>query len=134
LIWTREEDIQHDVYRPVATTRIKAGLDASGNLIAWQQRIVSPSVFGTNPGLAPPQKVDPTSVEGSADKRYTIPNFLVDLIVIEVVLGDAAFGDVDRAEEPRCQAKIHAALHLRDDGIGIHDGAAIDHDRYAMDA
>jgi isoquinoline 1-oxidoreductase beta subunit len=80
LIWTREEDIQHDVYRPVSATRIKAGLDAAGNLVAWQQRIASPSISGMNPGFGPPQKVDSTSVEGSADKRYTIPNFLVDYV------------------------------------------------------
>jgi isoquinoline 1-oxidoreductase beta subunit len=80
LIWTREEDIQHDLYRPVSSTRIKAGIDASGKLVAWQQRIASPSVFGTNPGFAPPMKVDSTSVEGSADKRYAIPNFTVDYV------------------------------------------------------
>jgi isoquinoline 1-oxidoreductase subunit beta len=80
LIWTREEDIQHDVYRPVSTTRIKAGLDSTGNLVAWQQRIASPSIFGMNPGFGPPKKVDDSSVEGSADKRYSIPNFLVDYV------------------------------------------------------
>ena len=80
LIWTREEDVQHDVYRPVSTTRIKAGLDSTGNLVAWQQRIASPSIFGMNPGFGPPQKVDDSSVEGSADKRYSIPNFLVDYV------------------------------------------------------
>jgi isoquinoline 1-oxidoreductase beta subunit len=80
LIWTREEDIQHDVYRPVSTTRIKAGLDSTGNLVAWQQRIASPSIFGMNPGFGPPQKIDNSSVEGSADKRYSIPNFLVDYV------------------------------------------------------
>jgi len=80
LIWTREEDVQHDTYRPVSTTRIKAGLDASGKLVAWQQRVASPSIFGMNPGFGPPQKVDSSSVEGSADKRYTIPNFLVDYV------------------------------------------------------
>ena len=80
LIWTREEDIQHDVYRPVSTTHIKAGLDSTGNLVAWQQRIASPSIFGMNPGFGPPQKIDDSSVEGSADKRYSIPNFLVDYV------------------------------------------------------
>jgi len=80
LIWTREEDIQHDVYRPTSTTRIKAGLDASGKLVAWQQRIVSPSIFGTNPGFGPPEKIDSSSVEGSADKRYAIANFTVDYV------------------------------------------------------
>jgi len=80
LIWTREEDIQHDVYRPTSMTRFKAGLDASGKLVAWQQRIASPSIFGTNQGFGPPPKLDQSSVEGSADKRYAIPNFTVDYV------------------------------------------------------
>jgi isoquinoline 1-oxidoreductase beta subunit len=79
LIWTREEDIQHDVYRPTSATRIKAGLDASGKLVAWQQRIASPSIMGMT-GFGPPQKVDSSSVEGSADKRYAISNFTVDYV------------------------------------------------------
>jgi isoquinoline 1-oxidoreductase beta subunit len=80
LIWTREEDIQHDLYRPVSSTRIKAGIDASGKLVAWQQRITSPSIAGTNPGFVPPMKVDSFSVEGAVDKRYAIPNFTVDYV------------------------------------------------------
>ena len=73
LIWTREEDIQHDMYRPVSATRIKAGLDASGNLVAWQQRVVSPSLRAA--------ANDDSSVEGSADKRYNIPNFNVEYVM-----------------------------------------------------
>jgi isoquinoline 1-oxidoreductase beta subunit len=79
LIWTREEDVQHDLYRPVSATRISAGIDASGNLIAWKQRVVSPSIRAAAPELFGPAKgADPQSVEGSADKSYAIPNFLVD--------------------------------------------------------
>ncbi len=81
VIWSREEDVQHDVYRPRSSTRIKAGLDASGKLVAWQQRIVSPSIANASPNAPnPPTKADSTSVEGSADKRYTIPNFIVDYV------------------------------------------------------
>ena len=79
LIWSREEDVQHDLYRPVSATRISAGLDAAGNLVAWKQRVVSPSIRDAAPQLfGPPKGADPNSVEGSADKTYTIPNFTVD--------------------------------------------------------
>src|SRR5207302_11124063 len=44
VIWTREEDIQHDVYRPYYYDRIAAGLDARGQPIAWPHRIVRPSI------------------------------------------------------------------------------------------
>jgi isoquinoline 1-oxidoreductase beta subunit len=81
LIWTREEDIQHDTYRPVSATRIKAGLDADGKLVAWQQRVVSPSIRAANPGFGAPGQLDTLSVEGSHDKRYAIPNFTVDYVM-----------------------------------------------------
>jgi isoquinoline 1-oxidoreductase beta subunit len=81
LIWTREEDVQHDLYRPVSATRITAGLDAAGNLVAWKQRVVSPSIRAASPLLGPPKGADPSSVEGSADKSYAIPNFTVDYVM-----------------------------------------------------
>ena len=81
LLWSREEDIQHDMYRPVSTTRIKAGIDVGGKLVAWQQRVVSPSISASsNPG-SDPTKLDTTSVEGSSDKRYAIPNYSVDYVM-----------------------------------------------------
>ena len=42
VVWPREEDIQHDFYRPASLQRLRAGLDANGRLIAWSQRIVGP--------------------------------------------------------------------------------------------
>ena len=45
VVWSREEDIQHDVYRPYFFDRITAGLDADGMPIAWHHRITGSSVF-----------------------------------------------------------------------------------------
>ncbi|MBV8152053.1 MAG: xanthine dehydrogenase family protein molybdopterin-binding subunit, partial [Candidatus Eremiobacteraeota bacterium] len=72
ILWSREEDIQHDQYRPASLAALTAGLDANGNLVAWRQRIVQPSIVGQNPGLQmlfnlKPGQADPTSVEGSAE-------------------------------------------------------------------
>jgi isoquinoline 1-oxidoreductase beta subunit len=60
---------------------LKAGLDAQGNLVAWQHRIVGQSILA---GTAFEQMlvkngVDATSVEGAATLPYEIPNLLVDL-------------------------------------------------------
>jgi isoquinoline 1-oxidoreductase subunit beta len=71
LIWTREEDIQHDFYRPAATIRFRAGLDAGGRLQALECRVVSAS----SPAFAFPGP--PFYTGGVVDANYAIPNFRV---------------------------------------------------------
>lgn len=48
LLWTREDDMRHDFYRPYNYQRLRAGLDASGLPIAWQTRVVTTPIAGTN--------------------------------------------------------------------------------------
>ncbi|OGT72794.1 MAG: hypothetical protein A3I78_00055 [Gammaproteobacteria bacterium RIFCSPLOWO2_02_FULL_56_15] len=50
VIWSREDDMQHDYYRPASCHGIKGALDADGRLVAWEHRVVSSSIFK---GLAP---------------------------------------------------------------------------------
>ncbi len=42
-IWSREQDIRHDYYRPAVTSRFRGGLDAQGRVIAWENRYVGPN-------------------------------------------------------------------------------------------
>jgi isoquinoline 1-oxidoreductase beta subunit len=72
LTWTRDDDLQHDTYRPAAYTRFAAGIDADGWPVAWTARVVCPSFGGLRNG------VDRTGVEGVAEILYSIPNILVD--------------------------------------------------------
>ena len=44
VVWTREDDIRHDYYRPASWQRVIAGLDAGGQIVAWDQVIVGPSI------------------------------------------------------------------------------------------
>jgi isoquinoline 1-oxidoreductase subunit beta len=80
LVWTREDDMRAGYYRPLYLHTLKAGLDADGNPVAWQQRIVGQSILTGTP-MAGMMKdgVDPTSVEGAATLPYAIPNLSVDL-------------------------------------------------------
>ncbi len=86
VIWSREDDIRHDQYRPAARHVLRAGLDAAGSPVAWSHRIVSPSIIAKFlpswlPGfvahLGGPLKggVDASAIEGALDLPYTAPNF-----------------------------------------------------------
>src|SRR5439155_6879293 len=74
IVWTREEDIQHDVYRPHYYDRISAGLDAHGRPVAWTHRLVGPSILAR---WAPPafQKgIDIDAVDAAINVLYDIPS------------------------------------------------------------
>ncbi|WP_027779335.1 xanthine dehydrogenase family protein molybdopterin-binding subunit [Paraburkholderia caledonica] len=80
VLWTREEDIQHDMYRPYYYDKISAGLDANGKPLAWQHRIVGSSIMAR---FAPPafkDGLDPDAVEVASDLPYDLPNQLVDYV------------------------------------------------------
>jgi isoquinoline 1-oxidoreductase beta subunit len=80
VLWTREEDIQHDMYRPYYYDKISAGLDANGKPVAWQHRIVGSSILAR---FAPPafkNGLDPDAVEVAADLPYDLPNQLIDYV------------------------------------------------------
>ncbi|WP_126283164.1 xanthine dehydrogenase family protein molybdopterin-binding subunit [Burkholderia stagnalis] len=80
VIWTREEDIQHDMYRPYYHDRISAGLDANGKPVAWRHRIVGSSILARFAPPAVKDGVDPDAVEVSAELPYDLPNQLVDYV------------------------------------------------------
>jgi isoquinoline 1-oxidoreductase beta subunit len=80
VVWTREEDIQHDAYRPYYYDRLAAGLDEKGLPVAWSDRITGSSVMARwfPPGFK--DGLDPDAVEGAADPPYGLPNILVDYV------------------------------------------------------
>ncbi|MGY4225185.1 isoquinoline 1-oxidoreductase beta subunit [Bradyrhizobium sp. USDA 4503] len=83
VVWTREEDIQHDMYRPYWCDRIAVGLDASGKPVAWNNRFAGSSVLAR---WAPPafrNGLDPDTTEGAIDLVYDIPNFHVEYVRVE---------------------------------------------------
>ncbi len=82
--FSREDDMQHDMYRPASYCRFDAGLDAEGWPVAWTARIASPSIMSRffGPG-AVKNGLDNSSVEGVADIPYDIPNILVDYQLTE---------------------------------------------------
>jgi isoquinoline 1-oxidoreductase subunit beta len=86
LIWTREDDTTHDVYRPAAQARYEARLDANGKLLAWQSKSASGAIghqyFPRNLGL-PGMGPDKTTAEGEYDMQYEIPNQRVAHVIVD---------------------------------------------------
>ncbi len=69
VIWTREEDIQHDMYRPYYYDRISAGLDAQGKPIGWSHRIAGSSIMARFFPAALKNGVDPDAVDSRRQSR-----------------------------------------------------------------
>ncbi len=85
VIWTREDDMDGDFFRPSAYNKMSAGIDAAGKPVFWQHRIVSPSIMATlGPGLfgfaPPPDRLDDTAVEGANNLPYDVQNLYVDWV------------------------------------------------------
>jgi isoquinoline 1-oxidoreductase beta subunit len=79
LVWTREEDIRHDFYRPVAMARMIAGLDANGMPIAWKIRTSGQSIIAAVSPRVMQFGVDRNFLQGLLeDMPYEVPNYLVD--------------------------------------------------------
>ena len=77
VIWSREDDMQHDFYRPISYARMSGAVDASGQPTVFTQHIVQQSLM-KRLGSLPPNGVDFISVDGSATLPYDIPNIKVE--------------------------------------------------------
>ncbi|KQT69641.1 MULTISPECIES: xanthine dehydrogenase family protein molybdopterin-binding subunit [unclassified Aureimonas] len=81
VVWSREEDFRHDLYRPAYYDRISAGLDGDGKPIAWIDHITGGSVLGSYlPTGLPDGTLDSDAVEGAAEPPYGFPALLVDWV------------------------------------------------------
>jgi isoquinoline 1-oxidoreductase beta subunit len=82
VVWTREEDIQHDIYRPVYRDVISATL-SGGKIAAWKYRIAGSSIMAR---WYPPvfqNGIDIDAVDSAVDNPYDIPNFQVEYVRAE---------------------------------------------------
>ncbi len=88
VVWSREDDIQHDFYRPAVRHRIRARIGPEGQPTLWHHQIACPSIISRFlpswlperlAGLAGPLKggIDPTAVEGASELPYAVPQIEV---------------------------------------------------------
>ena len=87
LLWTREDDMQHDFYRPYNYQRVSGGFDDQGKLVAWSTRVVTTPIAGSNlyTGFteSPETLKDPATIAalewyGADIAPYSIPHFRLD--------------------------------------------------------
>lgn len=81
LTWSREEDLQHDMYRPAAMARFEAALDEQGRPLAWRNSVAAPSIgLSTMQRLLPALAMDmpdKNQIEGAFELPYEVPNLEV---------------------------------------------------------
>jgi len=82
VVWTREEDIQHDIYRPVYRDVISATL-SDGKIAAWKYRISGSSIMARWLPPAFQGGIDVDAVDSAVDSPYDIPNFQVEYVRAE---------------------------------------------------
>ena len=97
VVWSREEDIQHDVYRPATLQTISAELDSSGRPRTIAHRLVSPSILQFVFPPAVTETNDPSCLEGLMESHYGIPGVKVDFHLLKIgvptsVLRTTGFG------------------------------------------
>jgi isoquinoline 1-oxidoreductase beta subunit len=69
LVWSREDDMAHDAYRPGGTIGLKAGLDAHGKLVAWTQHLVT---YGEGKKITPSGDIGPDEFPAGYVPSYSI--------------------------------------------------------------
>lgn len=73
LVWTREDDLQGGYYRPATVHRLRAGIDADGRIVGWENAVANQSIMAGTPMEATMQNgLDATSYEGSNDLPYDV--------------------------------------------------------------
>ena len=88
-VWTREEDIQHDMYRPYYLDHLSARLGKDGLPAAWFHRVTGSSIMARFAPGAMKDGVDPDAVEGARDLQYTIADMRVEYVRHEPPLATA---------------------------------------------
>jgi isoquinoline 1-oxidoreductase beta subunit len=82
VVWTREEDIQHDIYRPIYRDTIAATL-SGGKIVGWKYRVTGSAILARWLPPAFQKGIDIDAIDAAVDMPYDIPNFHVEYVQAE---------------------------------------------------
>ncbi len=127
LVWTREEDMMHDFYRPISQARGVAGLDANGKLVGVHLRVSGQSINAfLNPSSVADGK-DERQMQGYYEKAgdaqlgYTFPTFLLEYAMRNSHVPVGPWRGVNTNQN----ARVHGMLHGRDRACSRHRSARV---------
>ena len=109
VVWTREEDVRHDIYRPVYRDVISASL-SGGKIVAWKYRVIGSSILARWLPPAFQNGIDIDAVDSAVDMPYDIPNRTVEYVRAEPPAVPTGFPARRRTEQQRLR---HRMLHGR---------------------
>jgi isoquinoline 1-oxidoreductase subunit beta len=134
VIWSREEDMRRDHFRPATLHRLQAQLDAKGQPIGIAQRLVSPTILKpVFPPLDLSTGIDPSALEGTLHTRYKVPAWRTEFHLFETPVptsvyrstgyGPTIFGLESFIDELAHRAKVDPLQFRR--GLLAHDARAL---------
>ena len=94
VIWTREDDVRHDYYRPMSHHRLRAGLDAGGQVTSWLHHVAAPTTDGFYLGGDIPD-TGGTEIAGAGLPNGSIPNYLLEASFLETFVPRGYWRSVD---------------------------------------
>ncbi|MGH9715000.1 MAG: molybdopterin cofactor-binding domain-containing protein [Candidatus Acidiferrales bacterium] len=92
--WTREDDVRHDYYRPMSHHRLRAGLDAQGNVAAWLHHVAAPTTDGMYVGGDVPD-MGGTELAGVGLPNGAVPNYLLEQSFLHTLVPRGYWRSVD---------------------------------------
>jgi isoquinoline 1-oxidoreductase beta subunit len=82
VIWTREDDLLYDKFRPATYNRMRGGVDANGRIVAWEHRIAGASIRGQQQRGRVTGASDGSNTEGAKNIPYAIDNLFVSFAMV----------------------------------------------------
>jgi isoquinoline 1-oxidoreductase beta subunit len=97
IVWTREDDMTHDAYRPPAVDKVAARLGKEGRLEAWHLQLTGPSITARLFPAVVKDAIDPFAIEAAANFPYAAPHVRVSYLPHEIGINVGYWRSVSHA-------------------------------------